>query len=186
LIRCFKARKDENSREAYGHVGHSTKSAKDSEDDGAGEPDGLAEWLDIKFIASHTEVIGKLIYWPFIVLLIMFVARNRYFDNWDFPIPLIIIFLLNSTCALCCAWMLRREAEKTRRVALDRLGKELVEATGAGDKCRTKQLETMTEQIKSVRRGAYSPFTENPVLHAILIPSGGVSLLTLLRFLVPS
>jgi hypothetical protein len=186
LIRCFKARKDENSREAYGHVDHSTESAKDSEDDSAGESDGLAEWLDVKFIASHTEATGKLIYWPFIVLLIMFVARNRYFDNWDFPIPLIIIFLLNSTCALCCAWMLRREAEKTRRVALDRLGKELVEATGAGDKCRTKQLETMTEQIKSVRRGAYSPFTENPVLHAILIPSGGVSLLTLLRFLVPS
>jgi hypothetical protein len=147
---------------------------------------GLAEWLDIKFIASHTEAVGKLIYFPFIVLLVMFVARNRYFDNWNFPISLIILFLLNATYALCCACMLRHEAEKTRRVALDRLQKERVEAMGCDDESLTRQLGAMIEEIESIRQGAYSPFTANPVLHAILIPSGGISLVTLLRFLVLS
>jgi hypothetical protein len=147
------------------------------------QEDGIAEWLDIRFIASHTQAVGKLIYWPFIVLLIMFVARNPYFDNWDFPAFLIAIFLMNSGYALVCASILRREAEKTREIALDRLQKKLVEARAQCDECPIKHIEILIDEIKSVRQGAYSPFTENPVLHAILIPSGGVSLLTLLRFL---
>lgn len=160
-----------------------TELVKRFKDEESTAAEGIVEWLDIKFIASHTEAVGKLIYYPFIILLIMFVARNRYFDSWNWPISLIIIYLMNSIYALYCALMLRREAEETRQVALDRLGKELVEATAACDKYRTKHLETMIDEIKSLRQGAYSPFTQNPVLHAILIPSGGISLLTLLRFL---
>jgi hypothetical protein len=147
--------------------------------------DGLAEWLDIRFIASHTQAVGKLIYYPFIVLLVMFAARNRYFDNWDFPISLIIIFLVNSTYALVGAMMLRREAEKARRVAMDRLQEKLVKATADCDDCRSKHLETMIEEIRFIRRGAFSPFTENPVVR-IVFASGGVGLLTLLRFVLPS
>lgn len=174
-------KKEENSKQPGAKTVRDPESSDNSLDHVYDK--ALAEWLDIKFIASHTEAVGKLIYYPFIILLIMFVARSRYFDNWNFPISLIIIFLLNSTCALCCGWMLRREAEKTRNIALERIGKELVKATAACDECRSKHLETMIGQIKSMRQGAYSSFAENPVLHAILIPSGGISLLTLLRFL---
>lgn len=145
--------------------------------------EGLDEWLDIKFIACHTEVVGKLIYWPFIILLIMFVARNRYFDNWDFPKFLIVIFLLNSTLALVCAMRLRREAEKTRELAIKRLHKKLVKAAAGQSKRSTEQIKAMIEDVRSIQQGAYSPFSENPVVHAILIPSGGMSLLALLRFL---
>jgi hypothetical protein len=171
------------SKEGNSRVDWATKLAKGSEDDSSEESYGLSEWLDIKFIASHTQAVGKLIYYPFIILLVMIVARNRYFDNWNFPISLTIVFLLYFVHAIGCGIMLRLEAEKARSMALDRLGKELVEATGDGDKRRTKQLEVMIEQVKSIREGAYSPFTENPILRAILIPSGGISLLTLLRFL---
>lgn len=145
--------------------------------------EGLDEWLDIKFIAAHTEAVGKLIYYPFIILLIMFVARTPYFDNWDFPISLIIIFLLNSTYALVCAMRLRREAEKTRELAIKRLKKELVKAAAGRSTRSTEQIKAMIEDVRSIQQGAYSPFSENPVVHAILIPSGGMSLLTLLRFL---
>jgi hypothetical protein len=174
----------EKSKEGNGQTDGGTKLPKGSTDQ-VGKR-AIAEWLDIRFIASHTEAVGRLIYYPFIVLLVMFVARNRYFDDWNFPISLIVVFLLNSTCALYCALMLRHEAEKTRTVALDRLQKKLVEATGRGQKQRSEQLQAMIEEVRSIRQGAYSPFTENPVLHAILIPSGGMSLLTLLRFLLPS
>lgn len=180
LVNKYRAK---NSIQPGTKAGCSTKSPNNSSD--LESEKALAEWLDIKFIAAHTEVVGKLIYYPFIILLIMFVARSRYFDNWDFPISIIIIYLLNSTCALCCGLMLRREAEKTRSVALNRLREELVKATGTGEEQYTKQVRAMIEEVESIRQGAYSPFTENPVLHAILIPSGGISLLTLLRF-VPS
>lgn len=173
--------KEKNSKKSVAETDQGAKLSEDSL--GHIRKRALAEWLDIKFIASHTEAVGKLIYYPFIVLLIMFVARSRYFDVWDLPILLIIIYLLNSTFALCCGCMLRREAEKTRNIALGRLGEYLVIAKAACDECSSKYIETMIEQVKSIRQGAYSPFTENPVLHAILIPSGGLSLLTLLRFL---
>ncbi|NIP22857.1 MAG: hypothetical protein GWN67_08320 [Phycisphaerae bacterium] len=159
---------------------------KDDETTGPGgarslkETDGLAEWLDMKFIASHTETVGKLIYYPFIVLLLMFLSRIRCFDNWDFPISLIIIFLVNFTYALLCAMMLRHEAEKARRLALDRLQRKLVEATCAGLEKRSRQLGTMIEEIKSLQRGAFSSFLENPVMH-VLVGSGGAGLLALLK-----
>ena len=149
---------------------------------GLKETDGLAEWHDIKFIASHTEAVGKLIYYPFIVLLIMFLSRNRYFDNWDFPISLIIISLINFTYALVSAILLRRVAEQSRRMALDRLQEKLVHSTGAGLKDRTKQLETMIEEIKLLQRGAFSSFMENPVIH-VLFGSGGAGLLVLLKYI---
>jgi hypothetical protein len=180
LVGCFEC---ERSKESNDRIDGATKSSKNYKDDSSNEPDGLAEWLDIKFIALHTQAVGKLIYYPFIILLIMIVARNRYFDNWNFPISLTIIFLLYFVHAIGCGIMLRFEAEKARSVALDRLQNELVEATNTCNMCRAKWLEIMIEDIKSIRKGAYSPFTENPVLHAILIPSGGMSLLTLLRFL---
>jgi hypothetical protein len=149
---------------------------------GLKETDGLAEWLDIKFIAYHTEAVGKLIYYPFIVLLIMFLARNRYFDNWDFPILLIIIFLANFTYALVCAILLRRVAEQSRRVALDGLQEKLVHSTGAGLQDRTKQLETMIKEINSLQKGAFSSFMGNPVMH-VLLGSGGAGLLALMKYM---
>lgn len=180
LINSFSF-KEKNTKKSSTKTGRGAKFSEDSL--GHIHKKALAEWLDIKFIASHTEAVGKLIYYPFFILLIMFVARSRYFDNWDLPILLIIIYLLNATFALCCGCMLRREAEKTRNIAMSRLGEYLVTAKAACDDCCSKQIETMMEQVKSIRQGAYSPFTENPVLHAILIPSGGLSLLTLLRFI---
>ncbi|MHC4741553.1 MAG: hypothetical protein ACYS8Z_06570 [Planctomycetota bacterium] len=158
-----------------------TLNTPDSDEDDAYD-DAYAEWLDIKFIAARTEAVGKLIYYPFIILFIMILARNRYFDNWNFPPFLIAIFIMNFGFALICGCILRWEAEKSRDIALRRLQALLVRATAKGNKRCTKWLETIIDDIKSVRRGAYSPFSENPVLHAILIPSGGVSLLTLLRF----
>ena len=145
----------------------------------------LAEGFDIKFIATHTEAVGKLIYYPFIVLLITFVARNRYFDNWNCPIPLVIILLLYLVHALGCGWMLRREAEKARRVALDRLGNKLVKAKGAGDERGTDQIEGWIEEIKSIRQGAFRPFQDSPVIR-VLIGSGGAGLLTVLRLVLAS
>jgi hypothetical protein len=180
LIKRYAGHKIE---EGAGHVGDATKSAESSKNDAVEKAEGLAEWLDTKFIGHHTKAIGTLIYCPFIIFLLMLVARNPYLDNWDFPISLMIVFLLNLIYALWCAMKLRHEAQQARRVALKRLQEQLVEATGDGDGRRTSQLEVMIEQVKSIREGAYSPATENPVLHAILIPSGGVSLLTLLRFI---
>jgi hypothetical protein len=112
----------------------------------------------------------------------MLLARNRYFDNWDFPISLIIVFLVNFTFALVSAILLRRVAEQSRRVAIDRLQIKLVNSAGAGEKDHTKQLETMIEEINSLQKGAFSSFIGNPVMH-VLLGSGGAGLLALLKYM---
>ncbi len=57
----------------------------------------------------------------------------------------------------------------------------LVRAEDTDDKRRTDQIKLTIEEIRSIKQGAFSPFVENPVIHAILIPSGGTTLLLLLR-----
>jgi hypothetical protein len=120
------------------------------------------EWLDIKLIAHRTEAVGKLIYYPFIILLIMLVARSPLFDNWNWPIGLILVLAIYATFALYCAIRMRRSAENARTQAIARLQTNLV-----------------LVEIRSMKQGAFSPFSENPVIGAILIPSGGVTLLAL-------
>ncbi len=47
-------------------------------------------------------------------------------------------------------------------------------------------LMAMIEDIRSIKKGAFRPLAENPVVHFLLIPSGGVGLLTLLAYLLPT
>lgn len=140
------------------------------------------EWLDIKLIASRTEEVGKLIYYPFIVLLVMVVSRSRIFDNWDWPKSLILIFAMNMIFALYCAIRMRGSAEKARRQAIQTLQENLALIEGQDD-VRSKKIRVMIDDITSIKQGAFSPFSENPVIGAILIPSGGITLLALLQVL---
>jgi len=56
----------------------------------------LNEWIDIQFIAAHTKEIGKLVYYPAIILILMIFARSKIFDNWNMSLGLVLIFL--SSC----------------------------------------------------------------------------------------
>jgi hypothetical protein len=71
----------------------------------------LDEWLDIEFIAAHTKMVGKLVYYPFIILALMIFARSKVFDYWDMPIGLVIIFVSAAALTLGSAFYLRRVAE---------------------------------------------------------------------------
>ncbi|MHC4623930.1 MAG: hypothetical protein ACYS4W_08510 [Planctomycetota bacterium] len=138
------------------------------------------EWLDIKLIAFRTEAVGRLIRYPFIVLPIMLLSRSRFFDNWNWPIGLVLTLAIYTAFALYCAVKMRRSAEKARNQAMSRLQTNLVGIEG-WDKARAKKIKAMIEEIRSIKQGAFSPFSENPVIGAILIPSGGVTLLALLE-----
>jgi hypothetical protein len=138
------------------------------------------EWLDIKLIAFRTEAVGRLIRYPFIVLLIMLASRSRFFDNWNWSVGLVLTLAIYTTFALYCAVKMRRSAEKARNQAMSRLQTDLVGVEGQ-DKVRAKKIRTMLTEIASIKQGAFSPFSENPVIAAILIPSGGMTLLALLE-----
>ncbi|MGD8377465.1 MAG: hypothetical protein PVF68_15140, partial [Acidobacteriota bacterium] len=84
----------------------------------------------IRLVARQTRVIGRVTYYPFVILFLMILSRSTYFDRWDWPIPLIILIGLNSAYLLGCALVLRLEAEKLRRRAVRNLQAKRIAATG--------------------------------------------------------
>jgi hypothetical protein len=75
-------------------------------------------------------------------------------------------------------------AEGARSLALERFTHLLVKARGqAGASAVASQIEIMTGEIQSLGRGAFAPFTEQPVVRALLLPISSAGGLTLFRYL---
>ncbi len=64
----------------------------------------LDELIDIEVIGKRTKVVGKLIFYPFLLLFLMIFSRSTLFDRWTWPIPLILVFAANSAYAIYCVF----------------------------------------------------------------------------------
>ena len=88
----------------------------------------LGEYITIQVIANRTDAVGRLIFYPFVVLFLTIVSRSSYFDRFDWPIGIVLIYGLASLLAVCAVWQLRAAAEKARKVALAGLNEKLLRA----------------------------------------------------------
>ena len=143
------------------------------------------EWLGIQFIAKRTAIISAMIYYPFVIVFLMAVARHSYFDRWDFPAGLLVIFALNASYAFGNGVLLRRSAEAAKREAVRQLNSRLKSLSDEPVSKRTKrrQIERMVYLIEQTQEGAFLPFTQHPLFGAIALPTGGTGLLFLLEYL---
>ncbi|EAR20442.1 hypothetical protein [Nitrococcus mobilis] len=146
----------------------------------------LGPSLKIKLIAERTGVIGQLIVFPFIVLSIMILSRLPYFDNWNMPIGLVLVLTLLFVFAATCGIALERAAEKARSWAIERLTDECVRVKGdpSVPGQHAEQLHLLVEEIRHLRKGAFVPFIQQPVVKAVLLPFGGVGGVVLIQYLV--
>ena len=143
------------------------------------------EWLCIDLIAARTAVIGHLIYYPFIIVFLMYVARHSYFDRWDLPFGLVVLLSLNVAYAFGNAVGLRHSAEKARRAALARLKANLLPLSDhvPEEKESQRQIERAMDAIKNNHEGAFLPVTAHPLFGAIALPSGGYGVVLLMEYL---
>ena len=132
----------------------------------------LGDWMLIRLIAQRTEVVGNLIFYPFIVLFVMVVSRLRYFSNWHTPIGLAVVISMSAVLAWSCAFMLRRAAEKLRANVLERLAIGTHGAKPLG-KEYAGRIQDLLKEINSIQRGAFAPYLQSPVVHSLLVPLGG-------------
>jgi hypothetical protein len=146
-------------------------------------PDDVAEWIDIKIIARLTDIVGKLIYRPFILLFVLVAARNPWFAHWDWPLPLILVLSTSSLYVLYSGHVLRTTAERGRQRALTFLQERLSKALLRNDEKCSDQIRLIIEDVKSIQERAFAPWSQRPVLRAVLIPFGGTGLLQLLQYL---
>ncbi|HME44560.1 MAG TPA: hypothetical protein VKF36_15830 [Syntrophorhabdales bacterium] len=139
----------------------------------------------VRLIAIRTDTVGKLIFYPFIVWFLMFASRFDYFDNWRTPPGLAVVIFLGAMYAWSSAFLLRQSAERARTCAVDRL-KDLL-LINLGDKKPspdlTKHIEAALDEVRSMRQGAFAPFTQHPIVQSLLVPFGGVSGIYLVDFL---
>ena len=140
-------------------------------------------WLDVRLIGAVTRPVGNLVWYPVLVLVMIALARHTLFDAWSMPPALILIMALAITYAVGCAWALRRAAERVREDAIRQISGAILRAQGLSNRKEClDQLKTMLEQVVATREGAFRPFTQQPVVHALLTLASSVSGLALLDY----
>lgn len=143
---------------------------------------GLDEYLDIQLLARLTGVVGRLVYYPFLIITLLIVARNTYFDNWDWPPALLITMGGLLIVAVVAGLSMREAAENARAENLKSLRKmQLQEAVNGGGGDGGK-LAKLIEEVETERRGTFASFGSHPLLRAFLLPSGGVGVWALLEW----
>lgn len=139
----------------------------------------LAPWILVDFIALRTRLVAKLVYFPFIVVSLMALSRSRLFDNWTMPLGLVLVLTSSVAIVVGCAIMLRQSAEAARADALRLLHVDHIRLQGV-DSETARQVESLIARVEAMRIGAFAPYTQQPILRALLLPLstfGGTALL---------
>jgi hypothetical protein len=135
-----------------------------------------AEFEKLKYLAvvdligQRTEVVNRLIRYPFITLLIMIAARNEYFDIWNYPVLLLLSWSVNVLVALLGAFLLYQSASQAKAAMLVGLNRQIVQTLGIGKDhdVRVKQIEHVINEVEDNERGAFVPLYQQPVVESSL------------------
>jgi hypothetical protein len=154
--------------------------------DGSSRNSLLDDWIDVRLLAEHTAAIGPLIVFPFILVALMVVARSQLFDNWQIGGSVLFVLVLYVLWAVAIAFLLNLGAEVARRRAIDSMEADLLWLQGAGPGASklAERFPTLIEQVRNMRKGAFAPFFEQPLVQAILVPLGGAGGIQLIEFLL--
>jgi hypothetical protein len=142
----------------------------------------LADYWDILLISKRTEAVGRLIYYPFVILSLLIVARLSCFDNWSWTPALIAALSMHFSLALYAAWRLPKVARDYRDKVLERLKRRRRQALMVAQRI-PEAIDTMIEEVQATHQGAFSYLWDQPSIRALLLPSGGIGIATLLQFL---
>ncbi len=141
----------------------------------------LNDWIDIQFIACYTARIEKLIWYPFVIIALLVIARSKLFDNWDLPLSLLSVIAISVIYVVACAVILQRAAARARETAVEKMNAKLIHARGDPASAQlANQLAILTEEVRTIEKGAFLPLAQLPVVHAVAVmlsSFGGISVL---------
>jgi hypothetical protein len=141
---------------------------------------GLDEWLDIELIADLTENVGRLIYYPSLVFLVMLISRDAWWDRWPWPTGLMAVFICNFGIAAVSVLILQRSANQARSSGVARLKESLQllqkKRQPDADLRMPSPTADLLERIEAIDRGAFVASYSSPVWPAVIIPWGGAAL----------
>ena len=135
----------------------------------------LSAYNEIFFVAQRTQVVAPLIWYPFVVLTLMIVARLSVFDNWTWPASLVLIYAIIAAWVLGSAILLRRAAEQLRETALNDVRR--FRLLGQESEAKRQVFDELMAEIRDLKMGAFAPLTEQPFIRAALFPGAALGLL---------
>jgi hypothetical protein len=145
----------------------------------------LDDWLDLLFISKRTRCITTQIYFPFLIIALLVLSRSPLFANYAPSKPDLITTGLGLLTLCACAVALRWSAEDSRAKARRRLNDEIVAARKLEDGGRLAgQLEMLLRRVEELRDGAFSPFSQQPLVRGLLLPLGSLGGTFLLEHLL--
>jgi len=128
-------------------------------------------WLDLQLIARRTAWVASLVWYPSFVIAAVCVAMlTIQFGEFQFannPIALVIgtIFVIGSAVAL------RGAAETWRRYVQRKLEDDRLREHAAPDDRSAGQVNQLLKRVKDLREGAFAPYSDQPVVRAVLVPA---------------
>jgi len=129
-------------------------------------------WLNLKLVARRTSWVSNLIWYPSLVIAGMFAAvftikfgAVRFANN---PVELVI----SITMTIAAAVLLRRSAEILRADVISRLENLRFLQLSGGTHCPNAiaQLDRLIDRVVNLRSGAFAPYSEQPLVRAVLVP----------------
>jgi len=135
----------------------------------------LSAYHEIFFVAQRTQAVAPLIWYPLLVLTLLFVARASIFDNWTWPASLLLIYVITAAWALGSAILLRRAAEQLRETALNDLRR--FRLLGREVEAKRQIFDELIAEIRDLKTGAFAPLSDQPFIRAVLFPGAALGLL---------
>jgi len=142
-------------------------------------------WLMLRMVAARTACVVDLVWYPSLVLFAMAVAAFTVeFGPAGFasnPVSLVISTLVVVAAAL----LLRHAAESLRGAVLRSLADCRSRALSQQDpqSGRVAQLDQLLERVRDFDEGAFAPYSQQPLVKALLIPAATYGGNLLLQYL---
>ena len=137
-------------------------------------------WRAMELVVERTEAVGPVIVLPFVVLILMVVARMPVFEGWVWTPGLVSYHVLFAAYILHCALRFQFSAQEARRRILEDLyNRKHVEEMRS--KKAQHRLDLVIESIRANRHGAFVPWSRHPLFQSIALPASGFALLLLVE-----
>jgi hypothetical protein len=146
--------------------------------------EALADCFDLLFLARRSKCITTLLYGPFFIIALIVISHSQILARYGRSIPALVTLAVAVLIVIACAVALRLSAEATRTEARRRLTQQLLFAKGQNKGAQASQLELLIHRIEELRDGAFSPFSQQPVVRAMLLPLGGFGGSALLSYVM--
>jgi hypothetical protein len=146
----------------------------------------LDDWIDIQVLGERTTIIAALVIGPFVVLTLLMFARSRLFDGFALTSALVALFVLALVILTSVAVALKIVAEQARQRSLTRMREDLRWLRGAGEpwSALERKFEALIAEVGALRKGAFAPFFDQPLVRAILVPLTGASGIQVFEYLL--